>query len=184
MILFIGFEKFGQYSQNPSENIVRSFPKKIQDQIFVKKILPVSWKRSHSIYRDLIKRKKYHLVILTGVYAGKKILIERFGWNLAFGLDNYHKFKLGYIQLLKPIRLKSTINLVDLINQIHDHDIISISSYAGTYLCNFIYYWALYLAQEKYPVIFIHIPSKANLEVIKKRFYQIIRALINIMFID
>ncbi|MFW9771240.1 MAG: hypothetical protein ACFFFB_01705 [Candidatus Heimdallarchaeota archaeon] len=184
MILLIGFEKFGQYSQNPSEQIVRSFPDKIQNQVFIKKILPVSWKRCITIYRDLIRTRKCSLVILTGVYTGKTILIEKFGWNLAFGLDNYHQFKLGFIRLPKPIRLKSIINLVDLFNHLPDQNNILISSYAGSYLCNFLYYWALFLAQKNYPVIFIHIPAKSNLEIIKERISQIIEALINILFIN
>lgn len=181
MILLTGFEKFGQYTQNLSEYIVRSFSNNILNQILTKKVLPVSWKKSIKIYRNLVRRTEYHLVILTGIHAGKKVLIENFAWNLAFGLDNYHNFKLGFIRLLKPIRLKSIINALDLFKKLQVSDNIAISNYAGSYLCNYLYYWALYFAQKAYPVIFIHIPAKSNPETMKETVYLIIKTMVSIL---
>ena len=174
MILLTGFEKFGQYPGNLSEELVRSFPDKVQNHELVKKILPVSWNRSIKVYENAFKRIKYKLVVLTGIYSGKKILIERFAWNFAFGLDNYHKFKISFIRLMKPIRLKTIINLSKVLSRVQNLDNISISSYPGTYLCNFLYYLALNRAKGIYPVIFLHIPANANIETIKNRVCEII----------
>ncbi|MFX1353174.1 MAG: hypothetical protein ACFFGP_04360, partial [Promethearchaeota archaeon] len=150
------------------------FPDKVQNHALIKKVLPVSWNRCIKVYKSTIKRIKYKLVVLTGIYSGKKILIERFAWNFAFGLDNYHKFKFSFIRLMKPIRLKTIINVSEISSRVQKLDKISISSYPGIYLCNFLYYWALHLAKGIYPVIFLHIPAKANIETIKIRVYNII----------
>lgn len=181
MILITGFEKFGQYTQNLSEYIVRSFSNKILNQVLIKRILPVSWKKSIKVYQSLVRRTKYNLVILTGIYAGKKVLIETSAWNLAFGLDNYHNFKLGFIRFIKPLRQKSIINTLELFKKLQVHDNIAISNYAGNYLCNYLYYWALYFAQKAYPVIFIHIPAKSNSEIMKENVYRIIKTIISIL---
>jgi len=175
MILLTGFAKFGRFTRNLSEQLVRSFPDKVQNQVLEKKVLPVSWKESIKIYGDIIRKIRYKLVILTGIYSGKKMLIERFGWNFAFGIDNYHNFKFSFIRLLRPIRLKTIINVSKIFNRLQELDNISISSYPGTYICNFLYYWALYLAKGIYPVIFLHIPARGNLETMKKGVYEIIR---------
>ncbi|MFX0018701.1 MAG: hypothetical protein ACFFAK_15265 [Promethearchaeota archaeon] len=180
MIVLTGFEKFGKYPLNNSEEIVRSFPENFEGFLFIKKVLPVSWKRSIKDYERILQILKCdpRLVILTGVYSGKKILIERCGWNLAFGLDNENKFRIGIVKFKKSMRLKMILNVEKIISNRISSKIISLSSYAGLFLCNYIYYWALYLAKGNYPVIFIHLPSKGNINSIKKNFYNIIKAIL------
>ncbi|MFX0026579.1 MAG: hypothetical protein ACFE8M_09180 [Candidatus Hermodarchaeota archaeon] len=180
MIILTGFEKFGEYPLNISKEIVRNFPKSFEGFLFTKKVLPVSWKRSIKDYKKIlyILKSDPRLVILTGVYSGKKILIERYGWNLTFGLDNENKFRVGIAKFNKFLRLKNILNLKKIISSIKNTKNISLSSYAGLFVCNYIYYLALLLAKGNYPVIFIHLPTKGNINSIKKKFYNIVKVIL------
>ncbi len=180
MIVLTGFEKFGEYPLNISEQIVRNFPESFGGFLFTKKVLPVSWKRSIIDYKRILYKLKSDpsLIILTGVYLGKKILIERFGWNLAFGLDNENKFRIGIVKFKEYMRLKSVLNVEKIISNMKSIKNISLSSYAGLFLCNYIYFWALYLAKGNYPVIFIHLPIKGNINTIKKQFHSIVEIIL------
>ena len=51
---------------------------------------------------------------------------------------------------------------------------IVFSSYMGTFLCNYIYFNAMLIAADKYPVIFIHIPDHCNLNELNITVKQII----------
>jgi pyrrolidone-carboxylate peptidase len=180
MIILTGFERFGKYPLNISEEIVRNFPENFEGFRFAKKVLPVSWKRSIKNYKRFIYSLKTNprLVILTGAYSGKKILIERSGWNLAFGLDNENKFRIGIVIFKKWIRLKSILNVKKIISNMKNTKKISLSSYAGLFLCNYIYYWALFLAEGNYPIIFIHLPTKGNVDSIKKKFNNVVEIIL------
>jgi len=180
MIILTGFEKFGEYPLNISEVIVRNFPENFEGFLFTKKVLPVSWKRSIKDYERILYILKAYprLIILTGIYSGKKILIERCGWNLAFGLDNENKFRIGIGKIKKYMRLKSILNVGEIISNLKSTKIVSLSSYPGLFLCNYIYYWALYLAKGSYPVIFIHLPTKGKINSIEKKFYNIVEIIL------
>jgi len=180
MILLIGFERFGKIFQNKSESIVKKFPNTINKCSIQKYTLPVSWKKSIEIYTNILNSLSSvpDFVILLGTHSGKEIFIERFGWNLAFGIDNNNRFKFGFIKLGKPIRIITTINLKKLYNLNKKKKIFLISSNPGFYLCNFIYYWALLLSKKNYPVLFIHIPQSGNLD----EQIIIIKEIINIIF--
>jgi len=181
MIILTGFEKFSLFSENISESFTKSFPQSIQNIPIVKKILPVSWINSIENYRNLLCSLKQYpkLVVLTGVYSGKKILIERYAWNLAIGLDNSNKYKIGFINLAEPFRKKSSLDLEILISYINKPKKISVSSFPGFYLCNYIYFWALSLGKGNYPVIFIHLPSSVNIRRLKRNLVNIIKIIFN-----
>lgn len=177
MILLTGFERFSHYTQNISELTIKNFPDVFQNTKIVKKVLPVSWKRSFKEYKRILNSLiiRPNLVVMTGVYSGKKILIERFGWNLVFGIDNEKQFKIGFIKLSKSLRIKCIINLKRIITILNNPKKMTLSSYPGTFLCNYIYYLALFLAQGNYPVIFIHLPSKSNIQNLQKEFHEIVK---------
>jgi len=179
MILLTGFEKFGQFKENVSEVITNSFPETIQDLPVIKKVLPLSWKYSVDIYKSLLISLKNSpkIVIMMGVYLGKKILIERYAWNIAIGLDNLNKYKFGVIKLTDCLRKKADIDFKKFISMINEPKKILLSSYPGFFLCNYIYFWAISLAKGNYPVIFIHLPSKGNIQVLKNNIIYIIKVI-------
>jgi len=102
--------------------------------------------------------------MLLGIHESKKFLIEKYGWNLVFCKDIKNKFKFGLIRYNSPFILRTILNIDKSYSYLHDNVKISISNYSGMYLCNYIYYWALLFSEQKYPVIFIHIPHKIELD--------------------
>jgi len=181
MIILTGFEKFSLFSENISESLTKSFPESIQNIQIIKKVLPVSWMDSIENYKNLLTSIKSYpnLVILTGVHSGKKILIERYAWNLTIGLDNSNKYKIGFINLTEPFRKKTSLDLERLISLINKPKKISISSFPGFYLCNYLYFWALSLGKGGYPVIFIHLPFSVNIRKLERNLVNIIKIIIN-----
>ena len=57
---------------------------------------------------------------------------------------------------------------------------LSISAFPGPYLCNYLYYWALYLSNQEYPVIFIHIPVNGNVDEYTKKIELILKLVIKL----
>ncbi len=165
-ILLTGFEKFGKLSSNLSSDIVRYFDDKFQQYSIEKIILPVSWKRSVKTYLDFLKSTKLKpsLVILMGIHSKKRIYLEIFSLNLVFGKDMDGFYKMGFINIKKSIKFNTILNIKKVYNALKNSLRLSISYFPGFYLCNYVYYWALDISKNKYPVIFIHIPSKGKLE--------------------
>ena len=165
-ILLTGFEKFDKISSNLSGEIVRYFDDKFQQYSIEKIILPVSWKRSAKIYLELIKsiQSKPHLVILMGIHSKKRIYLEKLSLNWGFGKDMDGFYKMGFINMKKPLKLNTILSIKEIYKALKFSLSLSISYFPGFYLCNYIYYWALDISKNKYPVLFIHIPRKGKLE--------------------
>ena len=183
-LILTGFSPYGHFSTNLSCEIVKRFS--IEDENFsiVKKIIPVSWKRSISSYKELLSRliSKPLLVILLGIHLSNKFHLERMGWNFKFGKDIDNKFKFSPIKVYSRPWIKTMLDLNKIYPIIGDKTNISISHYAGYYLCNYLYYWALHLSNKKYPVIFIHVPNKGIIAGNIKKVEIILRAIIKIHF--
>ncbi|MFX1323728.1 MAG: hypothetical protein ACFE8N_02155 [Promethearchaeota archaeon] len=176
MIILTGFEPYGRFKENISNDIVNKlvFPK-LQTQI-MRQILPVSWDLSFSLYKSLLMRVNADpkLVIMLGIHTKKNYSLEKYGWNLVLGNDVNNKVKAGIIRLDSPLFMKSIINIKQVYLILKQITCISISFFPGTYLCNYIYYLALLLSKKRYPVLFIHIPYKEDLD----RGIEVIRDLI------
>ncbi len=176
MILLAGFEPFGRFSKNLSSEIVRKIKSKINYHQIIKKILPVSWTQSLEYYKKTIAlpKTRFELVILLGIHSSKNMYIEKFGWNIAFGKDNENKLKFGLIRYGFPFYIKTILDVNQIYSKLKNRTNISISYFAGSYLCNYIYYWALFLSNDEYPVIFIHIPQNMELYSCLKNIEEII----------
>jgi len=174
MILLTGFEKFGKNSRNLSQDVVNNFPQILNNREFKKLILPVDWDASLKKYRTILNslKKELELVILTGIHSSKKFHLELYAWNFRFGRDENHKYKFGIVKFGEPLRIKSKFNVNALSYYFKLKNQILISGTPNFYLCNYIYFWALLLSKDKYPVAFLHIPKKENLnncvEIIEK----------------
>ncbi len=184
MIILTGFGAYNKFTSNLSGELVNEFSFKNQHFRLKKEILPVSWKRSIASYKNLLSELKSNpdLVVLLGIHSSKNFHLERIGWNLKFGKDIDRKFKVGPIKICSPPWIKSILNLNELYSYIKDISNISLSNYAGSYLCNYIYYWALYISKKEYPVIFIHIPAKGNKSEYITKFRSILKVIIKIYF--
>lgn len=184
MILLTGFGAYGIYLTNLSSEIVRNF--KFDNERFqlAKKIIPVSWKQSIVSYKNILLnlRFKPDLVVLLGIHSSKQYRLERFGWNFKMGIDIEKKFKIGLIKIgLLPL-IKTILNLNKILSVIKDKSDFCVSNYPGSYLCNYLYYWALYLSNKEYPVIFIHIPANGNLFESLRKIEIILKAILKTHF--
>ena len=181
-ILLAGFEKFDKLSSNLSGDIVRYFDGNFQQYSIEKIILPVSWKRSVESYSEFLKSTKVkpYLVILMGIHSKKRIYLEKFSLNLAFGKDVDGFYKMGFINIKKSIKIKTILNIKKIYEALKNSLRLSISYFPGFYLCNYIYYWALDISKNNYPVFFIHIPRKGKLEDCISYIKKIIEEILNI----
>lgn len=184
MIILTGFGPYGKYTTNLSSEVVEN----LQDNnlIFqiVRKIIPVSWTQSIKTYKKLLSdlSSPPKLVILLGIHSNTKIHLEKFGWNLKFGDDIKKKIKFGPIKLNSPLWIKTILNLDIIYSNLKDKKQVSISFFPGFYLCNYLYYWALYLSKKKYPVIFIHIPDKGRINEITEKIEKILNTILKTHF--
>ena len=184
MIIITGFGPYGHFRENLSTEIVKKL--KLPNSYFpiYRKVLPVSWNLSVISYKKLLTNldSKPKIVILLGIHSQKSYHIEKFSWNLALGIDIQNKFKIGFIQYKSPLRLKTIINVKSLHSYLKNKDNISLSNWAGMYICNYLYYWALKISNNRYRVIFIHIPNKEEIHSCLKTVELIIETLIKITF--
>lgn len=167
LIILTGFEPFDNQLRNLSEEIVRSFPNKIGNLPVVKKILPVSWKNCAKQYRKLVNSLKSppQLVILLGIHSDDAYHIEKFGWNIAFGIDRYNCFKCGPVLAAAKLRMPTLLDVSKIQADLRGFIKIGLSHYGGYFLCNYLYFIALKIADQRYPVIFIHIPSNERISI-------------------
>jgi pyrrolidone-carboxylate peptidase len=182
-ILLTGFEKFDKFSSNLSGDIVRYFEDKFNQYPIEKIILPVSWKRSVEAYLDFFKSTKLkpYLVLLLGIHSKKTIYLEKYSLNWAFGKDVDGHYKMGFINIRKSLKFNTNLNLKEIYKALKSSLKLSISYYPGFFLCNYLYYWALDISKNEYPVIFIHIPRKGRLEDYLSYIKKIIEGIINYM---
>ena len=180
MIILTGFGPFGKYKINLSSEIVNQLPSEFSGIQVIKGIIPVSWRESIVTYKQLISKLKLNpkLVILLGIHTKKKIHLEVYSWNFKVGDDTEKKFKFGPIKLYSPPWFKTIFNVNKIYANLEDMTNISISNFPGLYLCNYLYYWALFLSKKEYPVIFIHIPYKGNISEYVQKVEMIIRSMI------
>lgn len=183
-LILTGFGLYSHFLTNLSGEIVKGFSIRDDNFSIVKKIIPVSWKRSIRNYEELLSRliSKPLLVILLGIHSSNNFHIENMGWNFKIGKDIDKKFKFSPVKVYSRPWIKTILDLNKIYSVIGDKTNISISYFAGYYLCNYLYYWALHLSNKEYPVIFIHVPDKGNIAEYVKKVESISRAIIKIHF--
>ncbi|MFX1258982.1 MAG: hypothetical protein ACFFAN_14080 [Promethearchaeota archaeon] len=182
MIILTGFRKYGKYSYNLSNDIVKNFKVNFKDTIIKRVSLPVSWRESIEVYRDilLLKEPNPKLAILLGIHSNNSISIEKFAWNFALGTDITNKAKFGFIRFGSKLHISTILDVKKIYSTLKDKMKIQISYTPGLFLCNYIYYWALHLASNRYPVIFIHLPYNGKLDEYIKKIEIIIRLIMKL----
>ncbi|MFX1380420.1 MAG: hypothetical protein ACFFA4_15145 [Promethearchaeota archaeon] len=182
MIILTGFGPFGRYTVNLSSQIVKKLPFELDEFHFIKKIIPVNWKESIRIYKGILYKLQSNpeLVVLLGIHTKRNFNLEYNAWNFKLGDDEDNKFKFGPIKFNSPPWIKTILNLNGIYASLEDKEKISISFFPGFYICNYLYYWALYLSKKEYPVIFIHIPSEGNLPEYIQKVKTILSSIIKI----
>lgn len=171
-ILVTGFEPFNGRDMNPSQLILEQLEAP-EGVTLIKELLPVEFKSTTKILKDLLKEHEPDVVISLGQAGNRpEISVER----VAINLDNCRSSNgkkitednAGDAPVDEPIVVGapqayvSNLPVWDLVNAIQTVEVDAAVSYtAGTYVCNHVMYTVLHEAATKYPKMkagFIHVP--------------------------
>ena len=168
-ILLTGFNRFGNYTYNPTEVLIEKISS-INDEFYQRKIytkiLKTEYKESEREIIELIERIKPDKIILTGVSeADAKIKIELIAKNnCSCSIPDNKGFipKKNRIELNGSNKYKSSIQLEVIKQKLTEYSIpFCLSNNAGDYICNFVYYRVLHhIKKNMLPIgcMFLHIP--------------------------
>lgn len=170
LILITAFEPFGGAETNITQSILSLLPDSFADWAIEKVCLPVSFKRAPIVLREAIATYSPDLVFMLGQCpAGENIRLERFTINM---MDSTKGDNDGYIPneetiyAHQPLALQTPLPIKELVRFCTD-DVqpVQVSNSAGLYVCNRVYYEALYLHQR---AIFVHVPKSMEGMIAKK----------------
>ena len=179
-LLLTAFEPFGGAETNITQSILSLLPDSIADWAIEKVCLPVSFKRAPIVLREAIATYSPDLVILLGQCpAGENIRLERFAINM---MDSTKGDNDGYIPSEEtiyadqPLALQTSLPIKELERFCTDSvQSVQVSNSAGLYVCNRVYYEALYLHQQ---AIFMHVPKNMDLTLAQQTIAQIMKNLL------
>ena len=166
-ILSTAFEPFGGAETNITQSVLSLLPDSIAGWAIEKVYLPVSFMRAPIALREAIATCSPDLVIILGqCSAGENIRLERFAINM---MDSSKADNDGYIPseetiyALQPLALQTPLPVKELVRLCTDNvQPVQISNSAGLYVCNRVYYEALYGRQK---ALFIHIPKNMPINI-------------------
>lgn len=158
-ILLTGFKAFNNEIINPTELIINN--KHFSCDTL---LLNVEYDNDAKLLISKLEGNDYDLVLLLGQAGGrKKVMIEYYALNIRnasipdnLGVNKFHETILED----RDLAYKTNINVKELCQNINDPD-FDISYFAGTYICNEIYYQALnYIYKNNLNTLcgFIHVP--------------------------
>ena len=160
-ILITAFEPFGGAVTNITQDILSALPRYIGKAEVIKQCLPVSFERAPIALREIITEHNPDMLLLLGQCPdGENIRLERFAINM---MDSTKGDNDGYIPneetiyANQPLALQTLLPIKELLRFCTDDVLpVKISNSAGLYVCNRVYYEALYLHQQ---AIFVHVPK-------------------------
>ncbi len=165
-ILVTAFEPFGGNVLNSSWEVAKLLPDHIGSLVIVKEMLPVDFVSAGEKLRSLIEFHSPYVVLSLGQsskYAG--LSIERVALNL---MDSVKPDNYGHIPANEPIHsdgdtaYMTTFPVRLLADACNRKGIAAkVSNSAGTFVCNRVYYEALYsVAKGLFPIkaLFVHLP--------------------------
>lgn len=165
-MLVTGFDPFGGESVNPAFEAVKLLPDEIAGYEVVKLEVPTVFTKSARVLEDAIDREEPDVVLCVGQAGGRSAMtVERVAINLVEARipDND-----GEQPMDEPVRADgetayfATLPVKAMVKAMNDAGVPAFVSYtAGTYVCNWLMYNALYLLARKRPEArggFVHVP--------------------------
>src|SRR5688572_12527619 len=148
-LLVTGFEPFGGHTINPSERMVRLLAASAPpNTVLSTRVLPVAYRRAFAPVAEVLENERLHGALLLGLGAGRSTLdFERFGvnWRGAQHPDNDGMRIAGErIDPAGAAAYFATAPVDDLVSACKAAGApAAVSSHAGTFLCNQVFYMAL-----------------------------------------
>ena len=179
-ILVTAFEPFGGSPTNITQDVLTALPCNMGKAEILKQCLPVSFQRAPIMLREAIATYSPDLIIMLGQCpAGENIRLERFAINM---MDSTKGDNDGYIPSEEtiydnqPLALQTPLPIRELERFCADNvQPVQVSNSAGLYVCNRVYYEALYLHQQ---AIFMHVPKNMDLTLAQQTIAQIMKNLL------
>jgi len=165
-ILLTAFEPFGGNATNITQEVIKMLPDEIGEHLLHKVVLPVSFKRAPVVLRKAIEQLKPDFVLILGQCKDSDTMrLERYAHNMMdsqMGDNDHYCPTEEIIYPHAPHALMATTPrpLGSLSIAVKDEDCpVSVSTSAGLYVCNRVYYEALYLGQK---ALFVHVPKNMD----------------------
>ncbi|OYT30995.1 MAG: hypothetical protein B6U94_04660 [Thermofilum sp. ex4484_79] len=159
--IITAFEPFGSHKVNSSQLILKKLNVNAR-----KLVLPVSYASVKSILENIFTNPPSTLLMLGLAPFSTSLELEVIALNVAHSRlkDNDGIVKLNSVIYEDgPLALKTNVDVEEIHNVLYDNKIPSVISYhAGTYLCNYAYYVALYnsyIRNLKTRILFVHVPN-------------------------
>lgn len=161
-ILVTAFEPYGGDIANSSMLILNEMPNYIDDILIKTLVIPTSFNQSFKVLKEYLDNNEVDYILMLGQAAKRNnISLEIRAKNnlLENKLDNDGKTIIGSkLDINGEDFYYTKFNSTNLITPIFKRGLpIEISSYAGEYVCNYIYYKALKELPHK--SLFIHTPK-------------------------
>jgi pyroglutamyl-peptidase len=167
-ILVTAFEPFGEREVNASLSVLHQLPDQIGKWNIIKEVLPVDYQSAPERVSLLLDTEQPQAVICLGEASGSDYL------RLEFVAINWMDFRIPDNQGLSVTDQRisatgstayfSSLPLRKMEAILQDNDIpVKISTTAGTYLCNLVFYTLMHQLDEtgiSIPAGFIHLPAE------------------------
>ena len=179
-ILITSFEPFGEADTNITQDILSALPSNIGKAEVIKQCLPVSFERAPIALREIITEHNPDMLLLLGQCPdGENIRLERFAMNM---MDSQRADNDGYcpseeqIYPDAPLAYRTPMDIKTIAHDLQEEKLpVVVSSSAGLYVCNRVYYEALHLQRN---TLFVHIPKNYSINLsitlISKLLYDVV----------
>ncbi len=163
-LLITGFVPFGDNKENPSEICLNELKKEYETLL-----LPVSLEKAPKLLLEKINTYQPTHIISLGLASNRlHISLELIGINyLKFSLPDNDGITIKGKKINAELNdgIITNININNLIDLLGKNDIKTyLSSTAGTYICNLIYFTALNYTRNS---LFIHLPTIDNSTIVE-----------------
>ncbi len=162
MMVITGFEPFGNFKENPTEELAKYMGSLGYESI----IVPVTFHGAREAAERIISMEPEAVVSLGLAFGRNQISFEMVGINI---MDSRQADNQGYRPRMEriyqdgPFSYQSTLPIVEIMEEMKREGIPSYISYhAGTYVCNTLLYSLLYNADKNgvnIPIGFVHFPA-------------------------
>ena len=171
-ILVTAFEPFGGAETNISRTVMEGIQEEVE-----KVLLPVSFRNAPLVLQQAIRDIHPDVLLMLGQCGDEeKIRLERFAVNM---MDSAKGDNDGYcpreerICQSAPVAYQTPFSVRALAESLEEQGLpVRVSNTAGLYVCNRVYYEALYLGQK---ALFVHIPKTADVSTAIKTIEELIR---------
>lgn len=169
-ILVTGFEPFGNDTYNPSMEVLKALPERINDIEIVTAVLPVVRYESLRKAEELIESQRPAAVLSLGVAGGRDAITPE---RTAVNVDDFRIADNGGFQPCDepvckdgPAAYFSSLPVKEMVKAISALGLpAKLSESAGTFVCNHVFYGIRHYCSLKHPEIisgFMHIPFAAE----------------------